>query len=130
MSDLTIQQKLTRKIINAERCVASYSLAKGYLRYEAMRKLDLRTLHELHGRNMQGERWDDMIDALIVNENPHIGSDFNDFLKEEGISLEDPRSLAECIDQGLNPNPNPSGSIPDMLEKSVEKWASAIFDKF
>jgi len=61
------QQKMRPKILEAMDQLGGYECAKGYLRYEMMRTLNLRTLHDLHDRNMQGERMDDMIDALIVD---------------------------------------------------------------
>jgi hypothetical protein len=41
-------------------------LAIGLLRYEALRSLQPRQHAELHRRNLAGERFDDMIDALVV----------------------------------------------------------------
>ena len=61
------QQKMRPKILEVMDQLGGYECAKGYLRYEMMRTLNLRALHDLHDRNMQGERMDDMIDALIVD---------------------------------------------------------------
>ena len=38
----------------------------GALRYEALRKLNPRQYAELHKRNMDGENFDDMVDALMM----------------------------------------------------------------
>lgn len=51
------------------------TLALGYIRYEAIRKMKLPELVELHKRNLRGERFDDMIDAaagLIVLHNAEV----------------------------------------------------------
>ena len=47
-----------------ERCPAE--LAIGFARYEALRKLNPRQYRELHDRNMKGERFDDMVDNLVL----------------------------------------------------------------
>jgi hypothetical protein len=41
-------------------------LAIGWLRYEALRSLQPRQHAELHRRNLAGERFDDMVDALVI----------------------------------------------------------------
>jgi hypothetical protein len=38
------------------------TLALGYIRYEAIRKMKLPELVEIHKRNLRGERFDDLID--------------------------------------------------------------------
>ena len=43
-------------------------LTQGYLRYEAIRKLNLRQLQELNRRNLLGDNYDGMIDELIVSD--------------------------------------------------------------
>ena len=48
----------------------AYECARGYLRYEEMRKLSPLKISELHIRNLNGERWDDMIDELIAQKLP------------------------------------------------------------
>ena len=40
-------------------------LCVGYLRYEALRKLNPRQFTELHRLNLSGARFDDMVDELI-----------------------------------------------------------------
>lgn len=42
--------------------------ATGHARYEALRRCDARAFVELHARNIAGERFDDMVDALIETE--------------------------------------------------------------
>lgn len=46
----------------------SYETAHGWLRYEALRTLDLRQLAALQQRNLEGEMFDDMVDELILRE--------------------------------------------------------------
>lgn len=41
-------------------------LAIGYTRYEALRKINPRQYRELHERNMNGENFDSMVDALVL----------------------------------------------------------------
>ncbi len=41
-------------------------LALGFLRYEAVRKLDARQYTDLQRRSLNGERFDKMIDELII----------------------------------------------------------------
>ena len=43
--------------------------ATGYLRYEALRKLNASQYAELCQRNLNGERFDDMVDNLIITNN-------------------------------------------------------------
>lgn len=42
-------------------------LALDSLRYEALRKLNPRQYAELHKRNMKGENFDAMVDALVLD---------------------------------------------------------------
>lgn len=42
------------------------TLAAGYLRYEALRKLKPLQFEELHRRNLAGENFDDMVTELVV----------------------------------------------------------------
>ena len=72
------QQKMRPKILEAMEQLGGYECAKGYLRYEMMRTLNLRTLNDLHDRNLKGERMDDMIDALIVDGSRSLKSPQND----------------------------------------------------
>ena len=41
-------------------------LALGFARYEALRRLNPRQYRELHDRNMKGEKFDGMVDALVL----------------------------------------------------------------
>lgn len=41
-------------------------LALGFARYEALRRLNPRQYRELHDRNMFGENFDRMVDALVL----------------------------------------------------------------
>ncbi len=60
-------QKMNSLIEEVLDDVGEHECARGYLRYEKMRTLNLRALHELHDRNMQGEKMDDMIDDIILD---------------------------------------------------------------
>ena len=42
-------------------------LVLGFLRFEALRKLNPRKFAELHKRNLNGENFDGMIDSLIID---------------------------------------------------------------
>lgn len=42
-----------------------HRLKVGFDRYEALRKLNTRQFSELYARNLAGERFDDMVDALV-----------------------------------------------------------------
>jgi hypothetical protein len=45
-------------------------LAAGYLRYEALRKLDWFAFKDLCARNIRGENFDDMVDELVLKGKP------------------------------------------------------------
>ena len=45
---------------------SQYELALGYLRYEALRKLNPRQFSALNKRNMAGENFDEMVDEMVV----------------------------------------------------------------
>lgn len=60
------QQRLRPLILEAMDTKGGYETAKGWLRYEKMRTLNLGQLAELHTRNLKGERLDDMIDQLLT----------------------------------------------------------------
>lgn len=57
---------LGQKILTATLQHHEDHLALGFLRYEALRKLNPRQFAEIHKRNLNGERFDDMIDQLIT----------------------------------------------------------------
>lgn len=62
--------KIYKKAIAVFDDLGAYECARGYLRYEEMRKLSPLKISELHMRNLNGERWDDMIDELIAQRLP------------------------------------------------------------
>lgn len=39
------------------------------------------------------------------------------------------RPSAECVAEGINPNPNAPGEIPPMSDKDVENWAGGIIKR-
>lgn len=43
-----------------------YERAKGWLRYEVLRTMDIRRFTELVERNVAGENFDEMVDKIIV----------------------------------------------------------------
>lgn len=55
--------RLERELKEAK---AETELALGHLRYEALRILNPRQFAELHQRSMKSERFDDMVDLLVV----------------------------------------------------------------
>jgi len=65
---MTTEQKLklVEAVTAAEQTVDPWTLARGYARYEALRKLGPASYAELHRRNLAGERFDDMVDELVV----------------------------------------------------------------
>jgi hypothetical protein len=62
--------KIYETAMNAFDDLGAYKCARGYLRYEEMRKLSPLKISELHIRNLEGEQWDDMIDELITQKLP------------------------------------------------------------
>ena len=48
-------------------------LVRGWTRYEKLRKLSLRAYAELHARNLAGEPFDDLVDALPQPSTPIPG---------------------------------------------------------
>lgn len=57
-----IEQLINSKIND----LTTKELALGYLRYEKLRTVTPTKFNELHKRNMNGERFDGMIDELIT----------------------------------------------------------------
>jgi len=53
-------------IIEKEKVRDTAELARGYVRYEALRKLNPREFAELNRRNLAGERFDDLVDELAL----------------------------------------------------------------
>ena len=64
----TQQARYNEVICQAMDSHNSAELAIGFIRYEALRKLNARQFAELSARNRQGERFDDMVDGLITGE--------------------------------------------------------------
>jgi len=60
-------------------CVANHTpeeLALGWLRYEALRRVNPRTFAEMNRRNLAGEFFDDIVtEALLSWESPEPNSD-------------------------------------------------------
>lgn len=54
------------KLCDAKLGYSSDELAIGWLRYEALRKLTPSKFADLHKRNINGERFDDMVDELVA----------------------------------------------------------------
>ena len=51
-------------------CVANHTpeeLALGWLRYEALRRVDPRTFAEMHRRNLAGELFDDIVTEALLS---------------------------------------------------------------
>ena len=68
---MIVSEKLEKLVIDrltnaAKNCFRYRELALGFLRYEALRKLNSRQYEELHKRNLNGENFDGMVDELIV----------------------------------------------------------------
>ena len=79
LKDMTKQQRLEIKIVfqNQKQCYTESIV--GSLRYETLRKLTPRQYTELHKRNMAGENFDEMVDALML---PDVVTDATDALVE------------------------------------------------
>ena len=60
------KEQIRKYIVGVLERVGGLECARGYLRYEEIRKLSPLKISELHMRNLNGERWDDMIDELIA----------------------------------------------------------------
>jgi hypothetical protein len=65
---MTLQQQLQSIVLSTMDRVGGYECAEGWLRYEKMRTLNIQQLAQMQRRNLEGERWDDMIDRLLVND--------------------------------------------------------------
>jgi hypothetical protein len=91
--DMTIQQKLfeqyaytlesmadepepedsvVRKLLLKSCAHGMREAAKGYARYEMLRCCDRHTMADLQARNLNGENFDSMIDAIIANKRRDI----------------------------------------------------------
>lgn len=64
---MTTEQKVwfEYKLSDAKRERSHDEHVIGYLRYEALRRLNPQQYFMLHARNMAGERFDDMVDELV-----------------------------------------------------------------
>jgi hypothetical protein len=63
-----VQQQIMPLILDAIDSVGQYESAKGWLRYEKMRTLNIQQLSQLQRKNLEGEHWDDLIDQLIAKD--------------------------------------------------------------
>ena len=61
-----IQQKMRPLVLHTINTEGDYERAKGWLRYEALRTMDIRRFTELVNRNIAGENFDEMVDQIIV----------------------------------------------------------------
>ena len=61
-------ERISERVVKlvSERALTELSL--GFMRYEALRKLNPPKFAELHWRNIKGERFDDMVDELVVKD--------------------------------------------------------------
>jgi len=63
----TVKGNEIRTITNeATRIIETFDATRGYLRYEAIRKLNVSQFSQIFKRNLKGENFDDMIDELII----------------------------------------------------------------
>ena len=58
--------KLRKMVLKASIEQDNLDLALGYLRYEALRKIKGFEFTTLIGRNLHGENFDEMVDALVL----------------------------------------------------------------
>jgi hypothetical protein len=63
-----VQQQIRTLVLNTIDDVGQYESAKGWLRYEKMRTLNIQQLSQLQRRNLEGENWDDMVDQIIAKD--------------------------------------------------------------
>lgn len=63
-----VQQQIRPLVLDTIDRVGQYESAKGWLRYEKMRTLNIQQLSQLQRRNLEGETWDDMIDQLVAKD--------------------------------------------------------------
>jgi len=60
------QRRISQLVAQAELEEDEDTLALGFLRYEAIRKLSPRQFAELHARNLKGVHFDSLIDELVT----------------------------------------------------------------
>lgn len=63
-----LPQQMRPLVLDAINKIGDYERAEGYLRYEKIRTLHLSQFQVLCARSLRGERFDDMIDEMIVGE--------------------------------------------------------------
>lgn len=61
-----LQQKMRPLVLRTIDTEGDYERAKGWLRYEVLRTMDIRRFTELVNRNVAGENFDEMVDQIIV----------------------------------------------------------------
>ena len=61
-----LQQKMRPLVLRTIDTEGDYERAKGWLRYEVLRAMDIRRFTELVNRNVAGENFDEMVDQIIV----------------------------------------------------------------
>jgi len=62
------QQQLRPHILKAINDVGAYGTAEGWLRYEAIKKLNVLQFGAIRSRSLKGGSFDDIIDELILNQ--------------------------------------------------------------
>lgn len=65
------QDRYGKVLTAAMQCHNGAECAIGFIRYEALRKLNARQFAELSRRNLAGEAFDDLVDGLISREVSH-----------------------------------------------------------
>lgn len=65
MTKIEKQTKI-KAIINKENYRTVPHLTLGFMRYEALRRLHPSEYMKLHNRNIAGERFDDLVDDLVI----------------------------------------------------------------
>lgn len=63
-----VQQQIRPLVLVIIDTVGQYETAKGWLRYEKMRTLNIQQLAELQRKNLEGTSWDDLVDQLIAKD--------------------------------------------------------------
>lgn len=63
-----VQQQIRPLVLDAIDSVGQYETAKGWLRYEKMRTLNIQQLAELQRQNLEGTSYDDLVDQIIAKD--------------------------------------------------------------
>lgn len=58
--------KLRPEILQTMENVGGYECARGFLRYEMIRTLNIEAMQNLHERNIKGESFDEILDEMLV----------------------------------------------------------------